>query len=144
MSEGVAERLVALRQQAGSPTQKAVARAIGCAYRSYQNWEQNVVVPSWKNATRLARFYESTPEYILHGIDGSTPSRVEVADLNRKLDALAQINAMLVKLIAKDGDAKDRAEVEELLSRSFPTGPPGPRTAAVDMGRRPARRGAAR
>jgi transcriptional regulator with XRE-family HTH domain len=95
--ETVAERLKELRRLAGSPTQKVVAKAIGCAYRSYQNWEQGassngrIVVPSYRNALALARYFDTTPEYILYGIDEDAPTRVELEALDQKLNRVLMI-----------------------------------------------------
>lgn len=128
--ETVADRLRDLRKRAGSPTQKVVAKAVGCAYRSYQNWEQGstsaasgrVVVPSYRNAKALARYFDTTPEYILHGVDSDAPSRVELAQLDAKLDAaLALLTALF------DGELPDSVAALQAASGSRGARPQGAR-----------------
>jgi DNA-binding XRE family transcriptional regulator len=92
----VGERLRDLRRRAGDPTQKTVAARIGCGYRSMQNWETDAAKPRWKYAVALARFYGTTPTYILNGVDEDAPTRVELEVLDAKLDRVLGLVESLV------------------------------------------------
>lgn len=90
----IGERIVALRKSRGNPPQEIVAQRLAVANRSYQSWEAGDTKPSWRNLSKLAKFYGVTEEFILLGdeLEKSAPTRngdgqlAEVLELLRRLD----------------------------------------------------------
>jgi transcriptional regulator with XRE-family HTH domain len=122
----VGERLRDLRRRAGNPTQKVVAAKVGCGYRSYQNWENGVTKPRWKNALAIARYFDTTPSYILTGVDEDAPTRVELEELDArtrasdaKLDQLLELVQTLVS--GTEEDPGDPAALREASRTSRST-----------------------
>lgn len=93
-SQKIASRLRSLRAERGNPSQKTVAKAMGVAPRSYQNWELGRATPTHTNAQKIAAYYATSTEYVLHGLDSSVSApaaRVELAEISDKLDRILRI-----------------------------------------------------
>lgn len=93
-NQKIAGRLKTLRAERGNPSQKVVAIAMGVAPRSYQNWELGTVSPTHTNAQKIASYYETTTDYILHGLEGTfgdATARQELAAINDKLDRILKM-----------------------------------------------------
>lgn len=119
----------------GNPPQVEVARRIGCAPRSYQNWELGTSTPSWRYAELLGAYFGVSPEYVLHGVSGNMPHPAEdqltLAEIHSKLD---EILRALNSLGARDHPAEDPEPV--------PPGAPNdplPQQSDRGTGRQPAR-----
>lgn len=85
----IGERISALRHARGNPPQEIVAQRLEVAYRSYQSWEAGDTKPSWRNLTKLAKYYGVTEEYILIGEmvdDVLEPTQLD--RIERKLDEI--------------------------------------------------------
>lgn len=107
----IGERITALRATRGSPPQEVVAQRIGVAYRSYQAWEAGDTKPSWRNLTKLARYYKTSEEFILMG--DALESEPEVSQLDRIEVALGSLSHHLEKVERRLNEIATREEVSD-------------------------------
>lgn len=115
-NEGIAQRLIELRNRTGK-TQSTVAHESGVGFRSLQDYERARTRPTAGRIALLARYYRTTPEYVLSGDDNNAP-----------IGRLARVEATTEELVEVVGAMAGR--LNELLAwvdqaRVSPKPPPG-------------------
>lgn len=115
-TRAVAERLRELRKAAGL-TQRQVAEKIGVNRRTVYEWEDAQRLP-YQALPLLAELYETTPRFLLYGIESEAVElaelRDEVADLRASLTAFAELTEKTlgeIRRLLLDGDAPAEPEV---------------------------------
>lgn len=96
----IGERISALRKSKGNPPQEIVAQKLDVSNRAYQSWEAGDSKPSWRNLTKIAKFYKTSEEFILVGDEPEVPA--EPTQLDRIELQLAVILGVLEKQVGAD------------------------------------------
>lgn len=95
----IAKRLRWLRQQK-SVTQPEAAQSVGARLRTLQLWEAGSTLPESKTLRRIAAFYGTTTQWILHGDDGDAPPtrfallEKEVQELRERIERLELLQGL--------------------------------------------------
>lgn len=123
----IGDRISALREARGNPPQEIVAQKLDVSNRAYQAWEAGDSKPSWRNLTKLAKFYGVTEEFILLGdVPEETPQasqldRVEqlIRDQNEQIKGLSE-ELELLRAEIPGRAAAVMQRFEEVLSAKLP------------------------
>lgn len=107
----IGARIAELRKSRGNPPQEVVAHKLEVAYRSYQSWEAGDTKPSWRNLTKLAKFYDVTEEFILLGeqpatAEPPTPNPFPADTIDGRLDRIEE-TLKFQRVVNGNSDALD-------------------------------------
>lgn len=78
-------RLKAVRERSGFSTAKEAAQAMNIAVATYTHHEKATHHLPARRAAEYARFFNTTPEYLLYGRDDAVSDRVPIVDIDGTL-----------------------------------------------------------